>query len=68
MVSNMKILDYIKRIFLIISSSSVINLILFIATIVSIALNYSNIIIYKITAVFFALEVMFLNANRYEGF
>lgn len=68
MVSNMKILDYIKRIFLIISSSSVINLILFIAVIVSIALNYSNIIIYKIAAVFFVLEVMFLNANRYNRF
>ena len=64
----MKILDYIKRIFLIISSSSVINWILFIIAIVSIALNYSNIIIYKIAAVFFVLEVMFLNANRYDRF
>ena len=64
----MKILDYIKRIFLIISSSSVINLLLFVATVVSVSLNYSNIIIYKIAAVFFVLEVVFLNANRYNRF
>lgn len=64
----MKILDYIKRIFLIISSSSVINLLLFVATVVSVSLNYSNIIIYKIAAIFFVLEVVFLNANRYNRF
>lgn len=62
------IINQLKRLLLIIASSSVINWILFVALITCLVLNVDNSVVYKIAAVFFALEVMFLNANRYEGF
>lgn len=62
------IINQLKRLLLIIASSSIINWILFIALITCLVLNVGNSVAYKIAAVFFALEVMLLNANRYEGF
>lgn len=58
--------EQFKRLCLIISSSSVINWILFIILIVSMIFGFIPSAWYKFIALFFALEVMFLNANTGE--
>lgn len=55
--------EQFKRFCLIISSSSVINWILFIGLIASMVFWLIPDTWYKFIALFFALEVMFLNAN-----
>lgn len=55
--------EQFKRLCLIISSSSVINWILFIILIASMLFGFIPDEWYKFIALFFALEVMFLNAN-----
>ena len=55
--------EQFKRLCLIISSSSVINWILFIILIFSMIFGFVPNAWYKFIALFFVLEVMFLNAN-----
>lgn len=57
-------LNKLKRVCLILASSSVINWILFIILLLSLIFGFFNETVYKIAATWFALEVMFLNANR----
>ena len=57
-------LNKLKRVCLILASSSVINWILFIVLLLSLMFGFFNEAGYKIVASWFALEVMFLNANR----
>lgn len=57
-------LNKLKRVCLILASSSVINWILFIILLLSLMFGFFNESGYKIIATWFALEVMFLNANR----
>ena len=57
-------LNKLKRVCLILASSSVINWILFIVLLLSMLFGFLNEAGYKIAASWFALEVMFLNANR----
>lgn len=59
-----KAINYLKRIFLAISRSSVINWILFVGLLGCLAVGIDKPVVYEALATFFCLEVMFLNANK----
>ena len=60
----MKLINELKRLFLVVSASSLINWIIFFVGIIGMILGFSG-GFYKIMFLFTSLEVLFLNANYF---
>ena len=65
--ANMKRkIEKFKELFLTIARSSVINWIIFLVLIIGLVFNLFGRGFYRMLSLFFALEVMFINANTYK--